>query len=171
MLLQEMLKKYSRQLSDLELDIRHSLARGHDKHVLLSKLRRKKILLHYMQRCRKKIDVILHKKYAVEQLNITAMQIDAMKDTADVFRTFTNKHNIEKIEELQDTMEDLQGQIMDINESLGTEQLIFDDDELEKELNDLNYEAATVAIATFPDVAQPQSQVVPMDKEKILILN
>lgn len=168
MLLQEMLKKYSKQLSDLELDIRHSLQRGHGKQVLISKLRRKKILLHYMGQCRKKIDVILQKKYAVEQLNITAMQIDAMKDTATVFRTFTNKHNIEKIEELQDTMEDLQGQIMDINDTLGTEQLIFDEVELERELNELDYNPVTVPIATFPDVPQPQNNVI---EEKIVLLN
>jgi hypothetical protein len=51
---------------------------------------------------------------------------------------------------------------------LGTEQLIFDEDELEKELDELDYKPITVPIATFPDVPQPQDNVI---EEKIVLLN
>ena len=89
MLLQEMLSKYGRQLVELEMDIKSGIRRGLSKPTLLTKLRKKKILLHYMNQCRKKIDAIVQKQYALEQLNITAMQIEAMKGTAKVFKTFT----------------------------------------------------------------------------------
>ncbi len=149
-----MLSKYGRQLRDLEDEIHHGIKRGASKPVLLTKLRRKKIVLHYMDRCRKKIDAIVQKQYALEQLNITAMQIEAMKGTAKVFKTFTKTHNIDKIEELQGNMEDLQDQIMEINDTIGTEPLMFDEDELEQELIKLENTPMETPVATisFPIV-------------------
>ena len=72
----------------------------------------------------------MQKQYALEQLNITAMQIEAMKATAKVFRSFTKTHSIDKLEQLQGNMEDLQDQIMEINETIGASPLLFDEDEL-----------------------------------------
>jgi hypothetical protein len=159
MLLQEMLSKYGRQLSELELDIKSGIRRGVSRPILLTKLRKKKIVLHYMDQCRKKIDAIVQKQYALEQLNITAMQIEAMKGTAKVFKTFTKTHNIEKIEHLQENMTDLQDQIMEINDTIGADPLMFDEDELLEELDELANEPDTTPIATvsFPVAPQPEA--------------
>tara|TARA_B100000902_G_C27110087_1_gene813113 strand:- start:396 stop:767 length:372 start_codon:yes stop_codon:yes gene_type:complete len=90
-----------------------------------------------MNQCRQKINQVMQKQYAVEQLNLTAMQIETLQETVGVFETFNKKHNIDKIEELQNTMADLTDQVMDINETIGSEPLLddFDEDELLKELN------------------------------------
>ena len=169
MLLQEMLSKYSRQLQEVEGDIRYGLKHGHSKPVLLSKLKKKKLILHYMDQCRKKIDVILHKQYALEQLNITSMQIEAMKGTSQVFKRFTRIHSIEKIEELQGNIEDLQDQIMEINETIGTEPMMFDEEELEKELNELEVETPLpVSTVEFPVVPE---EPVSIKEEKVCLLN
>lgn len=169
MLLQEMLSKYTRQLSEVEGDLRHGIKHGHSKPVLLSKLKKKKLILHYMDQCRKKIDVILEKQYALEQLNITSMQIEAMKGTSQVFKRFTRVHSIERLEELQGNIEDLQDQIMEINETIGTEPMMFDEDELEKELEELNVETPNpVSTIEFPAVPETQVEI---KEEHVSLLN
>jgi Zn-dependent oligopeptidase len=141
---------------ELESDIKSGIRQGLGKPILLTKLRKKKILLHYMEQCRKKIDAIVQKQYALEQLNITAMQIEAMKGTAKVFKTFTKTHNIDKIEQLQGDMQDLQDQIMEINDTIGAEPLLFDEDELMEELNEIANEPDKTPVATvsFPVVPE-----------------
>jgi hypothetical protein len=160
MLLQEMLSKYGRQLVELEMDIKSGIRRGLSKPTLLTKLRKKKILLHYMNQCRKKIDAIVQKQYALEQLNITAMQIEAMKGTAKVFKTFTKTHNIDKIEQLQENMVDLQEQIMEINDTIGSDPLLFDEDELMEELNEIASEPDTTPVATISFPVVPENKIV-----------
>jgi len=149
----EMLSKYRRQVADIEADVKHGLNRGYNKQSLISKLRRKKIITHHITQCEQKIDVLVQKQYQLEQLNITIMQIDALRDTTKLMKNFTKTNSIEKIEQLTDTMNELQDNIMDINETLNTDVLDFDEDELERELNKMNQTEPNI-IATFPVVPQ-----------------
>ena len=130
-----MVNKYDRQRQRLDDSIRDGLKRNEDKSVLIQKLKQKKIVIHYMNQCRQRINQVMQKQYAVEQLNLTAMQIEALQETVGVFQTFNKKHNMDKIEELQSTMADLTDQVMDINETIGSEPLLddFDEDELLKD--------------------------------------
>ena len=159
MLLQEMLSKYSRQLTEVDAQLHYGIRSGHSKALLLSKLRKKKLILHYMEQCRNKIDNVMQKQYSLEQLSITTMQIEAMKDTSNVFKKFTKVHSIEKIERLQENIEDFQEQIMEINESLGTDPLMFDEDELLKELDEIEPPRPIVATATFPVVPETIDEI------------
>ena len=105
-----------------------------------------------MNQCRQRINQVMQKQYAVEQLNLTAMQIEALQETVGVFQTFNKKHNMDKIEELQSTMADLTDQVMDINETIGSEPLLddFDEDELLKELN--SFDVETKQVVDFVEV-------------------
>ena len=167
MLLQEMLSKYGRQLHQVEEDLRYGLRNGQPKSSLITKLRKKKIILHYMNQCRQKIDSIVQKQYALEQLDITAMQVEAMKGTAKVLKSFSKTHNIEKIEELQENMADLQDQIMEINEVIGAEPLMFDESELEDELMSIMNEPAPTPVSTVEFPLVPEDDTVD-EKEKLL---
>ena len=144
-----MLKKYQRQHDDLHTDILTSLKRKEDKQVLLHKLRKKKIVLHYMESTRKKIDNIICKQYALENLNITKLQLSAIKESVKVFKIFNKTHSYEKIEDLRDQLDELTTQFMDVNSILTEESplLDFDDTELEQELTTLN---DTVDFPTVP---------------------
>jgi len=151
MLLQEMLSKYSRQLSDVEDKLRTGIRLGQAKSSLITKLRKKKIILHYMKTCQQKIDSIVQKQYALEQLDITAMQVEAMKGTAKVLKHFSKTHNIE--------MSDLQDQIMEINDVIGAEPLMFDDSELEEELMELcKPEPSPMSTVEFPIVPEEEEE-------------
>ena len=164
----EMLSKYRRQVSDIEADVKHGLKRGYNKQSLITKLRRKKIITHHITQCEQKIDVLVQKQYQLEQLNITIMQIDALRNTTKIMKNFTKTNSIEKIEQLTDTMNELQDNIMDINETLNTDVLDFDDDELERELNKMNQTEPNI-IATFPVV--PQDEILsPEAAEKLRLI-
>ena len=138
-LLQEMVNKYDRQRQRIDDSIRDGMRRGEDKSVLIQKLKQKKIVIHYMNQCRNRINQVMEKSLAVEQLSLTAMQLEALQQTAYVFQAHNKKYNIEKIEKLQDTMTELTEQVMDISETIGSEPLLneFDEDELLKELEEL----------------------------------
>jgi vacuolar-type H+-ATPase subunit I/STV1 len=147
-----MVNKYDRQRKRLDDSILDGLKRNEDKSVLIQKLKQKKIVIHYMNQCRQRINQVMQKQYAVEQLKLTAMQIEALQETVGVFQSFNKKHNIDKIEELQSTMADLTDQVMDINETIGSEPLLddFDEDELLKELN--SFDVETKQVVDFVEV-------------------
>lgn len=164
----EMLSKYIRQIEEIEADVKHGLKRGYNKNILINKLRKKKIISHNITQCEQKINVLIQKQYQLEQLNITIMQIDALRDTTKLMKNFTKTNKIEKIEQLTDTMSELQDNIMDINEQLTIDVIDFNDDELEHELAELNSGLETNIIATFPIV--PQNDITSSDNKEEQIL-
>ena len=124
-----------------------------NKSILMGKLRRKKIVMHYIEVCQKKIDNLIHKEYALEQINITKMQLDAIKSTVSVFKNFNKTNDVEKIEKLYDQLQDFTDDMKDINDLIENQPLMeFDDDELLKELDELGEfkEIPIVATTTVP---------------------
>jgi len=144
-----MVNKYNRQYDELDADIKRSLRKKEDKALLIHKLRRKKVVLHYIESCRKKMDILMQKQYAIEQLNITKMQLDALKNSVRLFKQFTKQNSLNKIEDLQDTLEELTAQILDVNSALheAAPLIDIDDSELEMELTELE-----TTLPSFPEV-------------------
>ena len=137
----------------MEEEIRMGIKKNENKSILMGKLRRKKIVMHYIEVCQKKIDNLIHKEYALEQINITKMQLDAIKNTVSVFKNFNKTNDIEKIEKLYDQLQDFTDDMKDINDLIENQPLMeFDDDELLKELDELGEfkEIPIVATTTVP---------------------
>jgi len=169
LLLASMQSKYDRQIEDIDQEVKSGIKRGVNRKQLLAKLRKKKIISHYVSQCSAKRDQILHKQYALEQLSIGSMQLEAMKSTANVFKNFTKTHSVEKIEQLQDSMEEYQDQVMEIDEIINKDNVDFDEDELEKELQEMYntpMEVELQPLATFPYV--PQHEII-NDKVPLLV--
>lgn len=174
-LLKEMVAKYERQKNSLEDDIKHGLRMKEDKKILLQKLKQKRIVVHYMGKVRDRINLIMEKRFQIESLNITAMQVNALRHTASVFKDFNKVNNLDKIEKLQETMVELTDQVIEINETLGSEPLIdIDEEELLTELNELNTETFTpISTIEMPMVTQngeisPRHS--PMQQQKSLLV-
>jgi len=129
--LQEMIKKYNKiRVTTLE-EFRRCSVRS-SKIVLLKK---KKTLDHHIQQCEIKIAVCVQKQYALEQLEVTKMQVDAIRSSTSVFRTFSKYNPIQKIEDLQSQMEDMTEDLADVTQLLtGSVMDDFDEDELNAEL-------------------------------------
>ena len=139
----------------LQEDIIVDIKKKEAKKNILGKLKRKKIAEYYISLCDKKINVMVGKEFALEQLNITSMQIDALKNTVSIFKTFNKNNNYKKIEELQSQYEELTDDITDINDMLQNQPYIdIDEDELENELNDLMKEPLKMPISTTENLVQ-----------------
>jgi hypothetical protein len=152
-----MISKYERQEEEITENIKTRLADGVAKKKLVNAMRRKKVVQHYIDICSKRVESIVAKRYAMEQLTITKMQIDAMKDTSVVFKQFTRLHDVDKVEEMNETLQELTEQVMDINNVFENDTLVFDDDELEAELNSL-VESPRHIVATIETTHQDNVQ-------------
>tara|TARA_Y100001958_G_C21237341_1_gene564122 strand:+ start:2028 stop:2807 length:780 start_codon:yes stop_codon:yes gene_type:complete len=135
--LKEMIKKYNKiRVTTLE-EFRECTVRS-SKIVLLKK---KKTLEHHIQQCENKIAVCVQKQYALEQLEVTKMQVDAIRSSTSVFRTFSKYNPIQKIEDLQSQMEDMTEDLADVTQLLaGSVMEEFDEDELNDELRRMEME-------------------------------
>ncbi len=159
-LLTSMQTKYEHQIEDIDDTVKCGVRSGTRKSDLLMHLRKKKIIAQYAKQCGAKREQVMHKLYALEQLSIASMQLEAMKSTAAVFKTFTKLHNVDKIEQLQESMEVYQDQVMEIDTIIGQDTVDVNDDELEIELQGL-YNSPTAHVlppmATFPSVPQDEA--------------
>ena len=150
-----MQQKYQAQLTDVNEAIAVGQAlpskSAHDKQVrrdrLLELLRTRKTLRHYLSVCRKRNNQMLAKTMAIEQLEINAMQLQAIKSTAEAFESFSRKTgSVENIEDAADKLSEHMESLAEIDSIIqesNTLPLGFnddDDDELLAELAQFNEE-------------------------------
>ena len=135
--LEEMRGKYE----SIRTDTLRQLKAATQKSRKLALLRKKKTLDHHIQQCGAKILVCTQKQYALEQLEVTKMQVDAIRSSTSVFRSFSKYNPIEKIEDLQAQMEEMTEDLADVTDLLsGSVLQEFDDNELEAELRQMECE-------------------------------
>jgi len=53
----------------------------------------------------------MQKSYAIEQLRLTAVELQALEATASVFKGFQKKHNIDKIDALKQTISEISDEV------------------------------------------------------------
>ncbi len=134
--LHDMIHKYEKLRTETGVRFKQETKKS-KKIIFLKKI---KTLDHYIRSCENKIAVCVHKQYALEQLEVTKMQVDAIRASTTVFRRFSKYNPIQKIEDLQDTMEEQMEELSDISGLLEQTPLQFDDDELMAELDQMGVE-------------------------------
>lgn len=135
MSLREMVYKYEIQLERTNDELKQKIAEKSSKERLFVLLRRRKILCGYLSQCENQMTVCTQKQCSLEQLEITKMQLDAIKSTSRIFRRFTNRHTVEKVEMLQESMCALQDDMMDISDIL--DQPLITEFDVEEEFAEL----------------------------------
>ena len=128
--LHDMVVKYER----LRRLAKTSFAQESKKSRKMIHLKKIKTLDHYIQHCENKISVCVQKQYALEQLEVTKLQVEAIRASTSVFKRWSKYNPIDKIEDLQDTMEEQFAELADITGLLEQSSLQFDEDELMAEL-------------------------------------
>jgi hypothetical protein len=165
MSLREMVYKYDIQLEKINIELKIKVAEKAPKDRLMVLLRQRKILRNYLTQCENRMTVCTQKQCSLEQLEITKMQLDAIKSTSKIFKRFTNRHTVEKVEQLQESMCALQDDMMDISDILN--QPTLDDLDVEDELEELMALVGTdttdppvpimVPDMEFPDIPDTES--------------
>lgn len=144
--LQDMIHKYERIKTETKTKFKEETARRRK----LMHLKRIKTLDHHITQCEAKLIACVNKQYALEQLEISKMQIEAIKSSTSIFKSFSKYNPIHKIEDLQETMEERLEDLADITDLLTTGTVEFDDDELLAELNDIEGEQMVEEMPEVP---------------------
>ena len=145
--LQEMVSKYER----IRKETMTKLKEADKKSRKLLHLRKIKTLDFHINQCELKMTACVHKQYSLEQLEVTRLQINAIKSSTSVFRSFSKYNPIHKIEDLTDQMEELTEDLSDVTNLLSSGTVDFDEAELEQELLQMEREPEG-AIEEFPAV-------------------
>lgn len=160
--LRELMYKYEVDLDKANVEIRTARSTR-----LLGLLRRRKLMHKCLEQCEHRLAVCLQKQCALEQLEITRMQIYAIKRTSRVFKIFTKKHSLKRVEELTETMVGLQEDMMDVS-ALLSEPVIDDelnvDDELAELMLERSEEDKLPDIADIPGKFKAKALVFPESK-------
>lgn len=146
--LRDMIFKYER----IERETREKFKEEKTKSRKLIHLKKIKTLRYYIGQCETKIASCVHKQYALEQLEVTRMQIDAIKASTSIFKSFSKYNPVEKIEDLQEKMEENLEDLSDISDLLSTSTLEFDENELLTELHNMNEECDEHMMEDLPEV-------------------
>ena len=145
--LQEMVSKYER----IRKETMTKLKQSEKKSRKLLHLRKIKTLDFHINQCELKIASCINKQYSLEQLEVTRLQINAIKASTSVFRSFSKYNPLHKIEDLTDQMEELTEDLSDVTNLLSSGTVDFNEEELEQELLQMEQEPEG-AIEEFPRV-------------------
>ena len=136
-LLDEMIVKYER----LRDETTRQLHAAKGKSTKIRHLRRVKTLQAHITNCYAKHTACSNKLLALEQLEITKKQIETLKDATSVFASYFSPATVEKIDQMQEKMQDQLDHLSDVNDMLASPSFDFDDDDLEAELTQLTEES------------------------------
>jgi len=134
--LQDMIYKYEKIKTETRIKFKQETTKRRK----LMHLRRIKTLEHHITQCEAKLITCVNKQYALEQLEVSKMQIEAIKSSTSIFKSFSKYNPIHKIEDLQENMEERLEDLADVTDLLTSGTVEFDDDELMAELNDIEGE-------------------------------
>lgn len=153
--LQDMIHKYDRIKVETRVKFREETVKRRK----LMHLRRIKTLEHHITQCEAKLIACVNKQYALEQLEISKMQIEAIKASTSIFKSFSKYNPIHKIEDLQESMEERLEDLADITDLLTSGTVEFDEDELLAELNDIEGEQIVEELPEAPTNAPAAPRV------------
>ena len=144
--LQDMIHKYEKIKTDTKIKFKEETTKRRK----LMHLKRIKTLDHHITQCEAKLIACVNKQYALEQLEITKMQIEAIKSSTSIFKSFSKYNPLHKIEDLQETMEERLEDLADVTDLLTASTVEFDEDELLAELNDIEGEQIVEELPEVP---------------------
>ena len=127
-----LINKYEKQIRDQRQQARQKLNRKNDckRHV-----RTIMIIKHHKQKLEDRYTACMNKRYHLESLNVTKMHMDAVKLTGQTFSQFLKENDIQRVEELTNSLSDMIDDACEINDTLAqnTGPYEADDDEIEEE--------------------------------------
>jgi hypothetical protein len=156
MMSREMIAKYEHQHAECTREVRATLG---DRPRALRLMRKRKILEGHIAGCEQRLHACMQKQCALEQLELTKLQIDALQQSSNLFRRFSRRHSLEKIEALTATMQELSDDLLDMNDLLQTPLQPVDDETVLEELAALEAEVALPQVPSHCPVATVAAHV------------
>lgn len=140
---QELIKKYDNEILVVRRKCKKAINNKATKEEKLYYIKKIKIIQYHQNSLRKRLLACTEKQYYLESMQITATHIDAIKSATGTLKQFMKDTDVQKVEELQETMSELIADACEI-QNIVSEDINQDhswtDEELEKELEDLNHD-------------------------------
>ena len=175
----QMRQKYEEQLDELQdaivvgKQMPQATAHQRDKRKkrLLDLLTRRKMLTHYVTQTDKRLHMINSKMLALDQLQISQMQIDAVRSTAQAFQTFQRRvGGLDSIEDATDKLSEQMNMLTDLTQVLEDQELYpmldMDESDLMEELEEVEGETAIGPAAAINVAVEDLLPSAPTDTPK-----
>lgn len=137
-ILHKLMERYQREALESREEARR-LARQQYKYGAKARLKRARMLDHQLAGVAMRLAACESKRLAIEQLSTIEMQVGAVKESSKTFKKFLKEHDLEKIEQLQESLSEMITEVCDISSTLEEEvqPLMVSDEDLDKELESL----------------------------------
>ena len=134
-------------------------ARDHNRPRAMYFLRRAKLHEHQILILQQRVLTCTNNIITLKNMHMASIQLKAIHGATRVFRDFTRQHDLDRVEQLQEELEDGCQHVLEISNMLQNDMgdMDFDESELEHELNELEM----VDLPLAPDVPLSTPNITP----------
>lgn len=140
---QQLIHKYDKEIDIVKRKCKIAIDNKATKTEKLYYIKKIKIIQYHQESLRKRLLACTEKQYHLESMQITVSHIDAIKTATGTLKHFMKETDVQKVEELQENMSELIADACEI-QNIVSEDINQDhswtEEELEKELEDLNHD-------------------------------
>tara|TARA_B100001248_G_C27396956_1_gene466235 strand:- start:4886 stop:5545 length:660 start_codon:yes stop_codon:yes gene_type:complete len=140
---QQLIQKYDKEIDIVKRKCKIAIDNKATKAEKLYYIKKIKIIQYHQESLRKRLLACTEKQYHLESMQITVSHIDAIKTATGTLKQFMKETDVQKVEELQENMSELIADACEI-QNIVSEDINQDhswtEEELEKELEDLNHD-------------------------------
>lgn len=144
-----LIDKYEKQIKEQKQKARQKLYKSDDckRHVKTIM-----IIKHHKKKLEDRLNACQNKRYHLESLNVTKMHIDAVKMTSTAFSQFLKDNDIERVEQLTESLTEMIDDACEINDTLTQSEGPFtvDDADIEEEYRQMQLEIQLPVVPTGP---------------------
>jgi hypothetical protein len=124
----KLIDKYEKQIREQKLKARQKMNNKND---CIRHVRTIRIIKHHKGNLENRLEACMSRRYHLESLNVTKMHIKAIQTTSAAFRHFLKRHDVEKVAEIKDTLEEMIEDACEINDIVARDSFSVDDSEIE----------------------------------------
>ena len=140
-LLRQQISKYDGDLNLAIKTCKLSISRKESKTNQIYYLKRKKLIEHHMSSATKRLLAIDQQILTLEGIKMSALHLETVRFTTTTMKKYMKQQDISKVEDLMDSLGEYIADATDISniisEDINPQGLDYDDDSLEKELEEL----------------------------------
>ena len=143
-LLDELDQKYDREIEHRRTEIKNLCkTKQNNKSKKIFLIKTIKIIENQRVSIQKRMIACQSKQYQLESLNISKMQLSALKTSSQTFRKFIKENDVNKIEKLQDDFAEMVEQVMEMGDIIKEDPTIsisLDDIDIDYELKRITHD-------------------------------
>jgi len=138
-LLQQQISKYDSETIMAKKQLQIAISNKESKRAQIYYLKKKKLLEHHLNSASQRLLALNQQQLNLESIKMTALHFETIKQTTFTLKTYMKQTDVDKVEEMADTLADYIAESTDIQNILTQDVngLEFDDSALEMELNQL----------------------------------